>query len=346
MVRESSGARARRVGVHPGTTTVLVGLLGLGVGAAGAVFLEQASVPRVLDRPAMTPGTFTPVQVSVDDARQVTLVPGMSAPTEVTVQRTGIVTGSACAPRAALGSGGVVASVDGRPVIGLASSIPQWQSFAAGTGGSDVEAITTELARLGKVSHATKTLDGPTFTAVATAAGMPGAASLPPGTFVWLPERNVTWASCSSPVGKPAGAVPLGTWAPVLNRIDLAATPSDALPGARMLSVGDASVPVADGNVTDPAALAKVASTTAFSDFQRAGGQTPLAGTWRLTQPLPAWKVPAAAVTGRGEEACVSIAGHPTRVAVVGSTLGQTLVRADQPLGAVDYPAPGNLICP
>ncbi|MDR0416449.1 MAG: hypothetical protein LBH76_03880, partial [Propionibacteriaceae bacterium] len=80
-----------------------------------------------------------------DDARTVTLTLTAGPEQRFQTPRSGRVTSSACAAGAEFISGGSALSVDGVPVLGLATAVPLWRDLALGDAGPDVAALGAEL---------------------------------------------------------------------------------------------------------------------------------------------------------------------------------------------------------
>lgn len=325
----------------------LVGLLCLGAGAGVAAIIAQGTTPAVLSQPSISPGFVEPDTVPFDDARMVELVPTFGTATEVRATNPGTITSTTCAPGQVVSSGSSLATVDGQPLIGLATSLPAWRPLSVGARGPDVTAITTELERLGRISKASSTMRTSDLTALIKLAGLPAeTVSIPPGTFVWLPSPTSTWGECEDAVGKPTSAASLGKLSPVLQDVHLKTSPVDPVEGARTLIVGSVGAPIENGRVNDPNVLTQIAATEEFAAFQRSNAQVPIPASWQLATPIPAARVPAASITTRGGRSCLAVDGRPVTVSVVSSALGKALVASSTPLTRVDYPAPEGLTCP
>lgn len=253
----------------------------------------------------------------------------------------GRVTSSACTPGAVIESGSVIAAIDGRPLVALATSPPLWRDLRAGDSGDDVRALQTELARLGYPA----TVDGKagkrTLDAVATLFERAGDAAYEPGAveaarIVWLPAASVTVGECSASIGETVEARgAIASVAGAITRISVDEPDDAVVPGERSLTVDTISVPVDDSwSVSDPTALGALGAApsvvrhrnTALSETGAERGGT-LRGTLAFAAPVEVGIVPPAAVHSiEGNEGCVAAGPKALRVTIVGSQLGQSYV--------------------
>lgn len=307
----------------------LVGVVVLSVGVASGVVIGHASASTP---DAAAPGVQT-VAVSselFDDTRTVAVAPQVADPLTVTVGDVGRITRSTCATGAVISSGSSPLTVDDRPVIALATSVPLWRDVTPGTKGDDIAALQGELVRLGYKVTVDGVVGRSTTTAIkallTTAGFVRPTGVLAAASVMWLPAPEVTVASCEARVGDQTDGDPLATVGGGLIGLQVTADLSDALPGDRVLTYHDLTAPVgADGLITDPAFLAALASGPEAN--------LALAGTSALT--LPAALVtpvevvvvpPSALYDLSGSAGCIVADGTPRAVTVVSSSLGQTMV--------------------
>lgn len=96
-----------------------------------------------------------------------------------------------------------------------------------------------------------------------------------------------------------------------------------------------------DGAVTDPAALAEIAASSAFADARR-GSSATIAASSALAEPITVSVVPPGALYGvQGRKGCVVNGSGARPVEIIGSELGQSFVRfraGEPPSGVVLSP--------
>lgn len=336
MTRDRRPARPRPAGsgaARAGALALAAAVL-LAGGVTAGMALAPESEPQSVR--SATPPAAVPVSRQVfDDARRVKVTPVVAEEGSLQVTDTGKVTRSQCAPGAVIESGSSPVTVDDRPVLALATSIPLWRDLAPTAKGDDVEALQVELARLGyRVStdgtygKATKAA----VTALFKAAGVvKPTGDLPAASVLWLPAASVTVKACEVPVGSATSAEAFATTAGTLVSLGLADTLTTVTPGDRVLRLGEASAPVGEGGVvTDPAFLEAVRGSAEFAGWQRTEGSEPLTLEYVLAVPLDVSVVPPGALFAlSGSAGCVSADGTPHPVTVVASSLGQTLVTFD-----------------
>lgn len=144
--------------------------------------------------------------------------------------------------------------------------------------------------------------------------------------------------------------------------------PSDLLPGARLLVVGDARFPIDEqGRIVSDAELTKFVPTPGYLSTLAQGGESSqgmmgeqnitdqnkksgsLRGKLELETAIKAWVVlPSALGAISGRDACVSAEGKPVSVKIVGSELGKSYVvfsdTGTQPV-PLDVQPPKSLKC-
>jgi peptidoglycan hydrolase-like protein with peptidoglycan-binding domain len=321
-------------------TLVALGALVVAAGTAIALVLTvPVDAPQALA--TATPAATVPVTQRADaDERQVQLLLETGAPRAVVTTRAGTVTALHCTTGGALHSGDVVASVDGLPVIALATSVPLWRDLTVDDQGEDVRALQTELSRLGNAVTADGVVGARTLRAARqflVARGVPRASApsdtIPATTFTWIPAAEVTVRSCAAVVGAPVPSDGVLVQLPAeLRSARLEQLPTDPVEGARRLTVGATTVDIrADGVIDDDAGLRSIGALPEYqSAVASADGAPTMMGTWALADPLDVDVVPPTALWDLdGGRACVQPAGDRPRLAeVIGSELGQAFVRA------------------
>ena len=219
--------------------------------------------------------------------------------------------------------------------------------------GADVLALATELSRLGVFSGdvnaaATLALTN-AFADLAIARGaakadIPGW-TIPLSMVAWLPSTSATIASCElSTAAQVTPGQLVARFASALVSARFTTDISGFSAGDRILTVND--IPIAtneDGTITDPEALAALATTPAIVYAQDTSALGSLQGKWTLATPLPVSVVPAAAIR---PGSCVLGDGKPMHVAVVSSQIGSAYVTFTGPPPArVDLYPPSDLAC-
>jgi hypothetical protein len=321
-------------------TPTVVGLASMVVAAVTATALVlalPAEPPATLATAA--PATTAAVTYRTDaDERPVQVELETGAPRTVVTSRAGTVTSSNCTTGGTIAHGDAIATVDGVPVLALATSVPLWRELRSGDRGDDVRALQEALG--GPLRT-----DGVVGAATLRAAhaflidhGLERASvprdSIDPDHVAWIPASTVTTQRCTAVVG---AALPddgvLAELPSELRSARLQRLPDDAVPGDRVLRFGPSTAHVRpDGVVDDPRALRGIESLTEYrSTVNSADGVPTMTASWSLAEPLRVGVVPPTALWDVAEnEACVlpSTSG-PVRVRVIGSELGQAFIRAD-----------------
>lgn len=335
---------------------MLAGACLLALGAAmGAVAVPEVRFMDGVDAATADAQSVEVTQTIFPDARGVTLtlVEGTSRP--VRGGATGTVTSSSCVAGESLASGDVLVAVDGEPVVALATAVPLWRDLAVGDRGPDVDAVQEELVRLGYLGAPREELDGAAARAVrhfldeqgrdvSDLARWWGDATLPLTAIAWLPQPSAVVATCDVAVGDQVSPdQALATLRSDGRALRLVEPPAAdmLLPGPRTLTVGEASVPMADGVVTDPADLDTVLSTAEAHAWQDAGAEEPLAADYTLAEPIAALVVPPVAVVepASPQPCLLDEQGRPMPVRIVASELGRTIVVAAEGGAGDETPA-------
>lgn len=325
-------------------TVIALAAILVAAGTAIVVVLTvPVDAPQVLAVP--TPATVvTATQRSDADERQVQLVLETGAPRAVVTTRSGTVTAFTCTTGGTVRSGDVVAAVDGRPVVAMATSVPLWRDLALDDRGDDVRALQSELARLGSRIVADGIVGPSTIRAARTFLVQHGVAkadlaadAVPIAAFAWIPAPETTVRSCAAVVGAPVPDDGVLVSLPAeLRSARLEQTPTDAVAGARQVDVSSTTIDIgADGIIADDTGLRAIESLAEYqSTIASADGVPTLIATWSLAEPIDVDVLPPTALWDVVDgTACVQpTEGDARRVDVVGSELGQAFVRA--PAGA------------
>ncbi|MBO1737966.1 peptidoglycan-binding protein [Leifsonia sp. TF02-11] len=314
----------------------IVAIVAASAAGAGVALVVPVPEPSALSTPR--PDTIVPVtERAFADERQAQLQVSTGPLGSVVAPRQGRLTALTCRSGDRISSGTTFATIDGSPVVALATAIPLWRELGAGDKGDDVRALQTELARLGQPVQADGVVGRDTIRAAGAVRGVQppetnDLTAVSPVDFAWIPAHEVTVGECPGVVGAPveAGAVLVGLPVPLVSA-RLSTFPANAAEGRRVLRVGSVSIPVSgDGAVTDPDALARIASTREFL----ATGAGPsedkaIPVLWSLEDPVAALVVPPSALWDVEDgSACVLAADDRVLlVTVLGSELGQSYVR-------------------
>ncbi|MFJ6156141.1 hypothetical protein ACIQF8_09535 [Pseudarthrobacter sp. NPDC092184] len=255
-------------------------------------------------------------------------------PVAATLGISGTVTASECVPGAEIASGKIVASVSGRPVLGLHIDVPFYRDIGPGTEGPDVNALRAQLSAMkyevaGEGAYAADLraaiLKLQSDLALENRDGV-----LHQEDILWLPDNSVRVQSCDALLGSQysAGSTFITTAGTLQSLRVVFPTSQAPAPGERQVLFGNVSAPVAaDGLVTDAKFLAEVSRSPDFAAAQSSSSPKPMSLKTALTSPLEVAKVPVSGVFGaRGNAACVkSPDGTTHRVTTAGSSAGSVL---------------------
>jgi len=335
MVDSSEPKVHRQRGAHRVVSVAGIGLAVVALVAVGVLvgaLVVPARVPASV-APAAVASTVQVSTQSYDGAHQVVVNPQIAVGTSLKSAATGVVTASKCAVGKTLASGQALVSVNGEPVIGLATATPLWRDLAYGDDGSDVSALQKELARLGQSVDVTGTYGSATRSAVeaviAAAGGSSEYGDLALSSVVWLPSKSVAVSACAVTVGdQVASGQEVAQVGGGLVSLTVPNPPGDGW----VVAYGDKTATMDNnGLVTDAAFLAAVAAGPEYQYFaanQSQGGSLQL--TVRLKDTLTVLVVPPSAVVVAGPgKGCVVSDGATVPVTIVSSLLGQTLVSVD-----------------
>lgn len=320
-----------RTGWRPAALGVLVAL---GVGAGIGSVLLPTPQPIWAQPDGSSAATLTVTPREFDDARSVPAQPNLAQARELVLPTGGILRKANCKVGATLESGAVPFLIDDRPVVALHTRSPLWRDLGPGSRGDDVLALQKELARLGYRVSPDGAYGRETAAAVRAlwnSFAVSKQNSLPLEQVIWLPARAVVASQCPLLVGQRVSsgdkALVVGGGLTTLT-LRLSEVAVDG-PRTAVLPNQD-GVPVSEGGViTDPAFLEAYSRSRGFAEYL-ADPSKELTVAVRLTQPVPVVGVPPSALYAMtGSSGCVLADGSATRVEVVASELGQSLVTAE-----------------
>jgi len=295
------------------------------------------------------PRTVEVRQESFDDARQVPFTPVLGDAVELRVLDSGRVTAVECEPGGQIVSGSSPVTVDDRPVIALATSIPLWRDLGPGSRGADVSSLQEELARLGFDVDVSGVYGTATRNAVRDLFRGAGQARpdgrLTSDRVVWLPAAEAQISECLLAVGDHTTDGPLAALGAGVIGLQATSVGQGMVEGPRIVIFDGLTAPVVDGMVTDPALLAAVAASPWLTGDAATGAPLGFA----LAEPLDVTVVPPASLFDLADSAgCVSSEGHARAVTVVTSQLGRAFVTFDDgapPPSSVDLEPTGTMSC-
>lgn len=304
--------------------------LGMGLGVAAALTFLSPPAPGILERPNLAIRTPVTLQEFADPL-PVDVRIGIAPPVALTPNRDGTLTTWACTPGLTLESGESSASVDGVPLLNLATPVPLWRDLDVGTEGADVAALQKELARLELPAHTDGVLSPTEVQSVAELTGAPGDGGVRRDRLLWLPAPAVTVQECAVGLGATVAAGQSIATVTAGARVAPVLLPEERIPGERLLDgFGEPLILGEDGALPYDLSEATIRESPAF---QEASSGSPGAGavTVRaqavLAKPISAAAVPATAVLVTDEgTACVYASSKPSVVDVVGSEFGTSFV--------------------
>lgn len=294
-----------------------------------------------------------PEKQQFDDIRTVAVEVVTDPGAKILSQTDGLVTSVNCQSGESWRSGTAPVSVDGNPLVALATKTPLWRDIDQSTIGHDVTALQQELARLGLQTRTDGTWDEQSWQQVTRYFGDQGVVNvgpaIPRGSIVWLPSEKTKIGECSAVVGGPvAVGTPLALTQPSISKMS-ASMPKDLVAGKRMISIDGVDLSIDEnGSVQDvQQAEQALAKRTLNINGQDASNRQPLTGALRLVTPVEVYSVPASAVVGYGAQACVSGKEGVVPVTVIASSLGRTTVstREEAVLADIAVQAPRSMKC-
>ncbi|KAA8820179.1 hypothetical protein [Bifidobacterium vespertilionis] len=355
-MRESSTDKRTRN--HAGTSThiLLCTVLACVALLAGFMLPRGQSTPPALVS-TIKEGVTKAQKTVFDDSRTVTLNVSKGVQTKIASAVTGTVTANSCSSDGLLESGKSALSIDSKPQLMLHTSTPPWRDLSSGTRGDDAAALNTELRRLGGGAPDTDTVTWRTLVAfdrIAHEAGIKNNAAAARGSvtrdmFIWLPSTTAKASQCNATTGQQVtqGDTLFTTAANVASAVP-ASLPPDLAQGSRSIQIGDKQLDVnPDGTGFDSAELLSAIQTS--GEYLAADRQSNDSGstgtvaatlsvsyTWKLKSPVEAFAIPPSAIYDQqAMSACVISDGKPSKVDVIASRLGRTLVTTEDKLGQI-----------
>lgn len=328
------------------TVSVLLAIVLVAAGAGGAFLYIKARMPRSFVSSLQTE-TVTVEASTFDDSHMVTVTVPQSTHQSVVSPVTGTVTRLDCAVGGQVASGSACLSVDETPVLMLYMSVPPYRAIAPNATGRDVQALNSELRRLGYGAPDSSTMTWDTITAynaLAASVGSPQLTqdtgwTLDPSMFAWLPQESVTISSTALTYGGQAvqGQELFATSIPPTSVVFSRTLSAGSLAaGDRIVTIGGATYTIPDGQttITDPAVVNAVLGSSeyaaALSSSDPTATSVQVSYTWKLAAPLAVTSVPPASLYDvEGSSGCVVSDGSPRAVSIVASQLGRTMVTVD-----------------
>lgn len=311
-----------------------IAVLTVGVVVAGAclttLFVGGAR-PSSLDTDEPVLGEVEVTTRSFADERTVTVVVDVGERRTVDSPTAGRITATSCGPGYSLESGAVPISVDGTPLLSLATAVPFWRDLPLGAKGPDVLSLQQELGRLGFPVAVDGVLDRASLRAVESLrTGVATRTSeIEASTILWLPAPANPVIGCTLPLG---ATVEVGDevfeLVPDAGAASVETLPPDLLAGERELIVGEVVVPVdAVGRVGDLDGVEVLANAASSDAEEPQSAHRTVTAVLRLRQAMTVGLVPPSALYDlTGDSACIVSNGRPLRVVPVSSQLGQTFI--------------------
>lgn len=316
-----------------------IGIAGLALGSviafcAGAIaLLPEASPASLQPSPPVVDIALT--SNSFSDARTVEVELLRPTEYEVVAPHDGRVTAIECSTGGTIVSGGSFFSLDGSPILALATDVPMWRDLVIGDIGTDVKSLQRELARLGhevtvdgRMGHGTLSA---THRALRNAGIWAQGAHIVLSQLTWIPAPSVTVNACSSKLGTSVVAGETVALASIgghtLRVVDV---PDELIEGPRVVDARGETISVNASGHSDP--IAEILAARFLSDMNdHVAGDTPrVSASFRLANPIEVSTVPPSSVFAlNGSHGCVRDSRKGFPVEVVGSQLGQTFVRFD-----------------
>jgi len=230
-------------------------------------------------------------------------------------------------------SGDTFLSVNGQPLLALATDQPLWRELSIDSSGSDVSTLTAALRNLGmdvKGDRVTREiLDAFMSLMKAIGASPESKWSIDPAYLIWLPSTEVTVVTCECQAGVELSTNTLvATLPPLIVSAGIDGLDRSLSTGDRVLEVDGFPIEIdEDGRVSSPTSLSQIASTPSFVRASLDGSDFTLTGKWSLIEPVEVWVIPPSAITVNDQgKACVIADGVPTHISIIGSQLGRSFV--------------------
>lgn len=324
--------RQERSGSRGITTVVLLCIASAAIATAVVAFVLYRPIPPTLET-APLPTASPLVAEETTDSRSVELKVELGDDAALVAPADGRITATSCAVGEAIESGTSVVTLDRSPLVNLHTSTPVWRDISFGDQGADVEALQTELARLGYSVSVSEQFDWQTWVAwdalVEKLGGDTDYGTFSAQQVVWLPSESVAAATCPLRLGAmvSVGERLVGLPTPLLSAA-VKDYPTDLVPGERALQVNDAPVAIDPDGQVSADGLAALADTASFRRFLQSPDDATLTADLVLAEPLTVYAVPPAAVVlGADGSGCVALTqGDPASVTVVSSRLGRSYI--------------------
>lgn len=304
------------------------------VGAAAGVAAVRLPLPEDLAAPSAI-GAVAVAQREFSDERAVEVAADFGPSRSLVAATSGMVTAVRCSAGMEVASGASPFSIDGLPVLALATKVPLWRELYPGDRGDDVRALEEVLAGLGAELTVDDRFTYSTlgaFRELITEAGgsTKRVASVGPSNAAWLPAASMPVTGCPVALGH---AVAIGDVLVELSSSLLGARvvsmPAGLVPGQRKLIVdGDQEFVVDEGGAIADEDLDRYAAMPVIELMQRVDEAQAIPAKLVLTDAVPAFPVPPRAIVDLGNGFCVVDGqGAVISVEVLASELGEAYVR-------------------
>jgi hypothetical protein len=315
----------------PKTTIAIISIVCiLAIGAIAGYIIAPKPAPDVLT--ATSDPKEVPVsQVTFDDGKDTTVDMNLGANGAITTTTAGRVTDYSCSTGAKLKSGDTFVSINGNPLVNLATSIPLWRNLKDKDSGKDVSALTAELARLGYGWGETDTVTDGVIESfnnlLISIGGNTDDKKINLDSILWLPANNQSVMSCGTQIGMTvSNTAKLAELSVPVKSAKLHQIPSGSLPGERVIKINGATYPVeANGDITNEDALTALGVA---ASSQQGGGGSGVVASWVLKTPMSVLAVPPSAIftDESAKNSCIQQNDQIIKVKVVSSQLGQSYI--------------------
>ena len=249
----------------------------------------------------------------------------------LSVNTTGVLTGTRCQRGLTLDSGAVAWQINTRRLLALHTSVPPYRDLGLGSVGDDVRALSRTLAvAAGRPVPTSAVFTSDTladYNTLRRTARLPQVDAFRLSDIIWLPAPAVTVARCGAQVGdRLTAGQTLAELKETSVRLRVDHWPAKALPGPRRLHAGAAHTRLEDDErvVSDAQFIARVLESVPPNRKGR-----PVSAELRLVEGIPAAVVPASSIVLPGGPCVIGADGSPYAVAILDSMLGTSVVRAE-----------------
>lgn len=240
----------RRRGTMPLLSWGALGVLGVTLSAAaalGAFALTQRSATPAALAESGDDAVLRSTPTRVDDRRRIELVPDLRPAVAGRAPRAGTLTTFTCTPGRTVRTGSVLASVDGKDLLAISTSVPLWRDLSPGVSGADVTALQKALRKLRPELVVTRRYDTQTRRALGeiyAKAGLDRAqTTLRRDSVIWLAPGATRIASCNAGLGQQVNAgQELFVMERTVRSFRVKTVPDDLVAGARRLTLEKAKV--------------------------------------------------------------------------------------------------------